>query len=148
MVVFSRSIDIAAPPGRVWQVMSDVERWHEWTASVTSITLRDAGPLRVGTRAVIRQPKFPPAHWRVTTIEPGSGFTWVNRAPGIYVQAHHSVEATTGGTRATLTLQYQGLFGRLLASLTRGITERYLDMEAAGLKQRSEDPESRHDGRS
>ena len=33
----TRSIDIDAPPGIVWEVWSDIARWHEWTASITSI---------------------------------------------------------------------------------------------------------------
>jgi len=133
-------VEIAAPPERVWAVMSDIERWHEWTRSVTSITRRDSGPLAVGSRVAIRQPKFPPALWTVTALEPGRSFAWMNVAPGIRVLATHSVEGTASGTRVRLSLEYRGIFGGLLARLTKGITERYLAMEANGLKRRSEDP--------
>ncbi len=34
---FSITVDIAAGPERVWEVMTDFKRWPEWTASVTSI---------------------------------------------------------------------------------------------------------------
>ncbi len=142
MITFSFSIDIAAPADVVWGVMFDVERWHEWTASVRSVRVYDklpGEPLRIGSRAFIRQPKFPPALWTVTAIEPGRSFTWQNRAPGILVHAHHSVAPIEAGTRATLGLRYEGLFGPLLAKLTTGITNRYLAMEAAGLKRRSEE---------
>ena len=37
MRTFSITVDVAAPAQRVWEVMSDVERWHEWTASVTKV---------------------------------------------------------------------------------------------------------------
>jgi uncharacterized membrane protein len=40
---FDISVDIAAPPDVVWAVVSDAERWHEWTESVRSIRLFDAG---------------------------------------------------------------------------------------------------------
>jgi uncharacterized membrane protein len=133
-------MDIAAPPDRVWSVMSDVDRWHEWTKSVTSITRKDNGPFAVGSRAVIRQPKFPPALWKITAIDPGRSFEWTSVAPGVRVVARHGVSAIAGGTRATLSLQYHGLFGGLIARLTKGITERYLAMEANGLKARSENP--------
>ena len=135
---FGVSIDIAAPTERVWLVMSDVERWHEWTPSVTSIRRLDNGPFAVGSRALIRQPKFPPALWKITAIEPGKSFTWLNAAPGIRVIARHVVEPIASGSRATLSLEMQGALGGLLGRLTKAITERYLDLEARGLKTRSE----------
>src|SRR5262245_29667953 len=135
---FRISVDIQAPAETVWTVMSDVERWHEWTESVRSVRLIDRGPLAVGTRALIRQPKFPPAVWTVIEIEPGRRFVWQSGAPGMRVYGDHSVEATGDGARATLQLHYAGAIGPLFARLTRGITERYLGFEAAGLKRRSE----------
>ena len=134
---FQRSVDIAAPPDIVWSIMSDVERWHEWTPSVRSVRLLDK-PLAVGSRAWIRQPKFPPALWAVTAIEPGRGFIWKSGTPGMWVYGHHTVEPAAGGARATLRLHYEGMLAALLARMTRGITNRYLDYEAAGLKARSE----------
>ena len=137
---FSISIDINAPADRVYEVMSEIDRWQEWTPSVTSIKRLDTGPFVVGSRAVIRQPKFPPALWTVIAIDGRRSFTWSNRAPGIKVIAHHSVDANGDRSKATLSLKYQGLLGRLLARMTRGITTRYLAMEAKGLKARSENP--------
>ena len=137
-VDFHISVDIAAPPDTVWAVMSDVERWHEWTASVRSIRLLDKGSLAVGTRALVRQPKFPPAVWKITALEPGKRFTWRTGAPGMRVDGRHSVETVSGGSRVHLELHYAGAFGNLLARLTRATTDRYLGYEAAGLKTRSE----------
>lgn len=124
--------------------MADTERWHEWTPSITSIKRLDSGPFTVGSRALIRQPKFPPALWTVTAIDRGRSFTWTNRAPGLRVIGHHSVDAIGSGSTATLSLRYEGLLGGLLARMTRGITNRYLAMEANGLKNRSENPYFRH----
>jgi hypothetical protein len=136
---FSREIEIAAPPDRVWPIMRDAERWHEWTASVTSIRIVGGGPLRVGSKAWVRQPKFPPALWVATEVDDaGRSFTWVSRAPGMLVTARHSVAVSGAGSRARLSLRYDGLLGPLFARMTRGITERYLDLEANGLKARSE----------
>ena len=136
-VDFSINVDIDAPPDRVWAVMSDIERWHEWTASVRSITRREHGPIRPGHRAWVRQPRFPPALWTVTEVRDGS-FTWVSRAPGMVVTASHSVTPIGNGSRATLSLNFAGILGPFFGRLTRDINNRYLAMEAAGLKGRSE----------
>jgi uncharacterized membrane protein len=143
---FSITVDIAAAPARVWEVMSDVGRWPEWTPSVTSIKRLDTGPFAIGSRVVIRQPRFPPAWWKITAIEPGRSFTWTSIAPGMRVEARHQVDAAPGGSRATLSLELQGLFGGLFGRLTRGITERYLAFEGRGLKARSENPQFFHAG--
>jgi hypothetical protein len=119
--------------------MEDAERWHEWTPSVRSIRLLDPRPLRIGSRAVIRQPKFPPALWKVTAIEPGRRFTWKSGMPGMWVYAHHSVDPMAAGARATLRLHFEGPISRLLGRLTASINARYLGLEAAGLKRRSEE---------
>jgi uncharacterized protein YndB with AHSA1/START domain len=135
---FKITTEIAAPPSTVWSVMSDVVRWHEWTASITSVERLDEGPMGPDSRARVRQPKLPVAVWKVTDWKPGEGFTWVNRAPGLLVKGHHYVTPASVGARATLGLEMEGLFAPLLAWLTGAITERYIAMEAAGLKQRSE----------
>ena len=73
-------------------------------------------------------------------VDEGRGFTWVSRGPGVRVTARHLVEPTTGGSRATLGLEFGGPLGAFLAWATSGINRRYLGMESAGLKRRSEGP--------
>jgi uncharacterized protein YndB with AHSA1/START domain len=137
MTDFSITVNIAAPPDRVWAVMADVERWSEWTPTVTQIQRLERGPLVVGSRARIRQPKLPSAVWQVSELLEGRSFTWVSRSPGVLVTATHSVEPTAQGTRATLSLRFSGFFGPLIARLTRRLNERYLALEAKGLNERS-----------
>ena len=135
---FNIAIDIDAPVDIVWSVMRDGERWPEWTPTVTSIRLLDA-PLRIGSRAFIRQPKLPPALWRITELDEGKSFTWVTRSPGVRVTARHSVEQLGDRkTRAILSIQFDGLFAGLVARLTKRLNLEYLDLEANGLKARCE----------
>jgi hypothetical protein len=79
-----------------------------------------------------------PFTWTVTHLERGKGFTWTMRSPGVSVTARHYVDPTPGGSRATLSVQYGGLLAGLVARLTAPVNDRYLQLEADGLKARSE----------
>jgi uncharacterized membrane protein len=134
---FSITVDIPAPPLVVWSVMSDVERWSEWTPSISRVKRLSSSPMQVGSRFRVHQPKLPPAFWRVTELKPGSEFTWVSVAPGARVTAWHAVEPGGGGSRARLSIIYEGWFGTLLARWVGRLNDRYLAMEANGLKARA-----------
>ncbi|WP_076259917.1 SRPBCC family protein [Intrasporangium flavum] len=134
------SIDVDTDAAHVWAVITDVERWPEWTDSVTSLHLLDPAPLRVGSRALIEQPRLPRTQWTVTSIDEGREFVWEATGPGVHTVARHGVEPLDAGrSRATLSISQEGWLGSLVGRVYRGLTERYLSMEAAGLKARSED---------
>lgn len=135
---FETAISIDATPQRVWEVFSDVERWPEWTASITSVELLTPGPLAIGSKARIRQPKLPTVVWTVTEVVDGSRFVWESRAPGVHTVAGHYVEAEGSGARAISRIDQNGIGGALIGRLYAGLTHRYLAMESAGLKSRSE----------
>ncbi len=137
-MIYSITTDIDATPFTVWSVMAAVERWHEWTPSITSIHSLDQRPFGVGSRVRIRQPKLPPAEWTVTAYEPEHGFTWVSRSPGAEVTGRHNIEPLGAGCRVTLSIQYEGLLGRVVGWATRALNLRYIGLEAAGLKRRCE----------
>jgi uncharacterized membrane protein len=40
-MITDSGVEIEAPAGVVWDVFSDVERWPEWTASVTRLVALD-----------------------------------------------------------------------------------------------------------
>ena len=136
-ITTERQVEIAAPSERVWTVIADVERWHEWTPSITSIRLLD-GPMVVGARAVVRQPKLPRLVWRVTALEPGRFFDWEVRSPGAHTVGSHRVEPRGTGSLATLSLTQAGLIGWLVGTMMLDLTREYVSMEAAGLKKRAE----------
>ena len=137
---FEATIDVAAPRRQVFDVYADVERWPEWTASVTSIERLDEGPLRVGSRARVRQPRLPVAVWEVTELVPGERFTWVARGPGIVTTGIHIARESDrpGVTEVTAALEQDGPLGPVVGLLTRRLTRRYLDIEVRGIKQRCE----------
>ena len=132
------TIDIKASPEQVWQVMTDVERWHEWTASITSVKMQSQ-PFDLGAKARIKQPRLPEAVWTVTDLQPGQSFTWKYRSPGVKSVATHEV-ANIGsyGSGVTLTVRQEGIVSLLMMPFMAGLSRRYVAMEAEGLKRRCE----------
>lgn len=133
---FHFALEIPAPTLLVWSVITNVARWPEWTESISRVKILSPGPLQIGSRVRIHQPRLPPAWWQVTDLNPDEGFTWVSCAPGVQVTARHMVEAITTGSRVALHVQYEGLLGRWLAWWMGELNDRYLVMEANGLKAR------------
>lgn len=73
---FSITTDVDASADLVFAVLTDVERWPEWTPTVTRVERLDGSslPLAISSRIRIVQPKVPPAEWTVTALEAGRGF--------------------------------------------------------------------------
>lgn len=143
-MITESSIEIDAPAAVVWDVFTDVERWPEWTASVTELTPLDGGAIEVGHRFRIRQPRFPVLVWEVTAVDPGAGWTWRQGSPGGTTFATH--ELTPIGddrTRVRQVIDQRGPIGVAVGWITRRLTHRYLELEAAGLKARSEETHRR-----
>lgn len=139
-MITDSSIEIDAPAPVVWDVFADVERWAEWTASVDAIEALDGAGIAVGKRFRIAQPKFPKLVWQVTAVDPGTSWTWRQRSPGGTTLATHEVESLGDGrTLVRQRIEQRGPIGVLVGRLTKGLTRRYLDLEARGLKARSEE---------
>jgi uncharacterized membrane protein len=133
------TVDINASAERVWGILSDVERWPEWTASMTRVELLDGHELAVGSRARIKQPGFPPLIWRVTQLQPGRSFSWIAKSAGMTtIGAHDLRQRDDAAVDVTVSIEQTGLFSRVVGLLFGGRTRRYLDIEANGLKRRSE----------
>ena len=132
---FDHSSTIQAPPERVWEVFSNVERWPDWTPTIDSVERLDAGRIHLGARTRIRQPKLPVAIWEVTELKEGEYFEWVSKAPGIKTTGGHRVISTPEGTVATATIIQEGPLGWLFGKLYAGLTKRYIATETAKLKE-------------
>lgn len=131
-------VTIDAPVDVVWRLTTDIENWPAVTPTVTRIVRLDSGPLRVGSRARIKQPRQSEAVWTVTRIADGREFTWQTRRLGLTLIGSHLLEAVDGGCRNTLTLDAvglgSGLFGRVFGRLMRTAIE----TENAGLRARAQ----------
>jgi uncharacterized protein YndB with AHSA1/START domain len=132
------SISIDAAPERVWAVMTDVERWPEWTATVAEARRLDDGDFAVGSKTRLKQPRVPKLTWTVSAMEPGRSFEWRARAPGVSTVAGHRILQEGTGSLVTLWVDQGGLLVKLMRGRFAGMAEEYLQIEAEGLKRRCE----------
>ena len=135
---FEKSIEIDAPHERVWDVLSDLEAWPQRIETVDVVELLTPAPIGEGSRVRVRQPKLPEGTWDITVWDPPSYFEWTQKSAGMRMVAGHRVEAF-GERRArlTLTLDMRGLLIPV-AWFYRGLTDRYTNIEAEGMKRAAE----------
>ena len=136
---FEQSIDIDAPQQRVWDVLSDLEAWPRRIETVDEVELRTPAPLGEGSRVRLKQPKLPEGIWEVTVWDAPSYFEYRQQTGGLTVVAGHRVEALeSGGSRLDLTLDMRGLLVPVVALFWKGLTNRYMTLEAQGMKRAAE----------
>ena len=121
--------------------MLDVEHWPEWNTAVTRVQRMDIGPLTLGSRTRIWQPKLMPAVWQVTSLDQNRRiFAWTTHTFGMKIIAYHQVDAVGPRSRVTLALHYSGFLGALMSRIYRDLNWDYLAREANGLRARCEAP--------
>ena len=136
---FERSIEIAAPQQRVWEVLTDLEAWPRRIETVDTVEPLTPPPFTRGSRVRLRQPKLGEAIWEVTVWDAPSYFEWTQKTSGVTTIAGHRVEALDDGrARLTLTLDMRGLLIPVVALFFKGLTNRYMNLEAEGMKRAAE----------
>ena len=128
----------SARPETIWQVLTDVEHWPNWTPTVTQVEPLDNDGLRIGAQYRVTQPQLRPAVYEVTDCTPEKVFTWVQRFPGGVMVADHRIGAWTGSTEVELSFRSEGLVGGLMGMIFSRKIREYVATEARSLKQRSE----------
>lgn len=141
MKVLDTSIDIDAPPERVWSILMDFETYPSWNPFITSIE----GDQRVGgkLKAQLSPPDgkamtFKPA---VQVFEEGTELTWLGRVllPGIFDGRHtFRVEARDGGSTFIQREQFTGIISGLLMRFIGEDTEKGFHLMNQALKERAE----------
>jgi len=136
---FEQSIDIDARQQRVWDVLSNLEAWPQRIETVDIVELLTPAPVGEGSRVRLKQPKLPEGRWEITVWDAPSYFEFRQQSGGVTNVAGHRVEALEEGrSRLTLTLDMRGLLVPLVAPFYKGLTNRYMTIEAQGVKRAAE----------
>jgi uncharacterized membrane protein len=136
---FEKSIEIDASQQRVWDVLSDLEAWPRRIETVDSVELLTPAPMAKGSRVRLQQPKLPEGTWDITVWDAPSYFEWTQKTSGVTSVAGHRVEALgEGRARLTLTLDMRGVLIPVIGLFYKDLTNRYMDLEAEGMKRAAE----------
>jgi uncharacterized membrane protein len=133
-MIVEQTTHIEAPPDVVWRVTADVERWPEWTPTVTSVKRLSEAPFGLGSVARIKQPGQSEADWVVTRFDPGQCFAWETKRTGLRLVGKHEISAEGGGTRNELRVHADGVLAVLLWPVLGVALRRALTEENQGLK--------------
>ena len=123
-VVAESQIEIAAPPGAVFDAIADFERWPTWNPDVKSMSLD--GPLAEGT---MFRWKAGPGTITSTLrcVERPSRIAWTGKTLGIHAVHVWRLEANDGQTRAITAESWTGWLPRLLRGPLRKQLQKALD---------------------
>lgn len=142
MAEMRSEIEIAATPARVWEILTDFDRYGEWNPFIPSI----AGELREGAEleVVLR-----PSGMRAMTIRPTMQrvvsereFRWLGSMgmKGLFDGEHAFIiePLATGGVRFIQSETFKGLFVSGVLAMVGPGTQRGFDAMSSALKTRAE----------
>jgi hypothetical protein len=139
MKTVSSTIDIDAPPSRVWDVLTDLAAYPEWNP----LFPQASGQIAVGQRLTLatrptvgRAMTIKP---KLLAVQPGAELRWVGGLPGIIGGEHSfTLTAAGNGTRVVQSETFRGLLVPLSGKMLGGLEADYAALNRA-LKQRVEE---------
>lgn len=131
----SRSIEVAAPPEVVWDVLTGFADWPKWNPDVKSMSFD--GPLEPGS--TFRWKSGPGTI--VSTLEevdPPRRVRWRGRTMSIAALHEYRLEPRDGGTRVETEETFSGLLARLMRGSLQKTLDRALEQGLEQLKAEAE----------
>lgn len=134
-VVAADEIDVAASPGAVWDVLTDLESWPRWNPDVKSMSME--GDLAEGSTF---RWKAGPATITSTIrrVEPPTVIAWTGTTLGIRAKHVYRLEPRGGATHVHTEESYEGLVARLLRGSLQKTLEKALSDGLRYLKTETE----------
>ena len=102
---FESSIDVNAPPDKVWALIDNLEQWPQWMPSIKKIERISEGPLTVGSQlSVIAKVSTLTVKLLMTIIKfvPEQTVVMQGKAWGTSLTRFYILEPLDGKTRVTI----------------------------------------------
>lgn len=133
---YRASIEIAAGAAQVWEVVTDVARWHEWDPNVVRVDGEVAPGARVTVHTTLSDRAFPVT---VTDLDPPRRMVWSSGLPlGLFRGARtFTLDEHDGVTTYTAHEVFSGLLLPLIGRTMPDLQPSF-DAHVAGLRERVE----------
>jgi hypothetical protein len=151
MTLVTASIDIAAPPERVWELVMDPSSLGEWVTIHRRLLRADSGPLRPGfqmDQRVHMRGVTLEVHWTLVECRASELAVWEGRGPA-HSSAHteYRLRRQAPGTRFDYRNEFRVPLGPVGAIVSRalvgGMPEREAKRTLERLRSRLEHPDMR-----
>lgn len=135
-MLYSSSVQIAAPPEKIWALLTDPASWPEWEPNCTRIDGQIAVGQQLTVHTKLSDRAFPA---RVTSMDPPTSMVWSWGMPLGMFKGERTFRLTPkdGGTEVYCGEEFSGwalfAFGRMVPDLTEAFQQ-----FAQGLKARAE----------
>jgi hypothetical protein len=131
------TLETLAPPDRVWQVWSDVNRWPEWNPDMKASHID--GPLKLGATGNIDTRSGGKHDVVVTHFEQGRSFELESTAlPGTKMAIRATIAPSGAGSRITQGFEPRGLLAPIVGPMMGGAILKTFNSVLNGLKTRVE----------
>jgi len=120
MVEVRETIEIDAPPERVWDVLLDFESYPQWNPMFPklkgsrAVGSRLRGKLKVGGLTI-------PLQAKIVACDPNRELRWIGKGPGLTGEHAQLVESLDNGTRTRFVQHevFTGVLTKLLGSVIK-----------------------------
>ncbi len=122
---FSSSVEIDAPPEKVWALVNEFEEWPQWIPSIKKIEKLSEGALGEGSQIRVTAKSIITVRLLMTITEfvPGRHAVLQGKALGTRMTRYYAFEPVNGGTRLTAGGEVSGLLAFLVRRGGQALSE-------------------------
>ena len=134
MSVVTVSTRIAAPRERVWKMVMDPARLHDWVTIHRKLVHADDGPPRIGfemDQQIHLRGVSVEVHWKLVECEPDERAVWEGRGPArSRARTEYVLRSEDGGTRFDYLNEFHPPLGPVGALASRALVGGMPEREA------------------
>lgn len=122
---FSSSVEIDAPPEKVWALVNELEEWPQWIPSIKRIEKLSEGPLGIGSQIRVTAKSIMTVKLLMTITEfvPGQRAVMQGKVLGTKMTRYYTFEPVSQRTRLTAGGEVSGLLAFLVRRGGQALSE-------------------------